>query len=113
MSGAEALEVRPRRAESLQRSGELGLAEAAYREVLDRAPHRRTWYNLARLHRRAGRPKLPSNPSDRRSTHCVELPEEVHLNRGVIYADVREQPARAEAELEQALQIDPHYVLRC
>ena len=111
MSGAEALQARLRRAESLERSGELGLAEAAYREVLDRCPALPdTWYNLARLQRRAGRPEAALESYGQALTHCVERPEEVHLNRGVIYADDLRQPARAEAELEQALQINPHYV---
>src|SRR6188474_3815236 len=40
----------------------------------------------------------------------VSQPEEVHLNRGVIYADYLRRDAAAAAELVAALELNPRYV---
>ena len=40
----------------------------------------------------------------------MSRPEEVHLNRGVIYADCLRQEAAAEHELRQALALNPAYL---
>ncbi len=42
--------------------------------------------------------------------HGVSQPEEVHLNRGVIYSDCLRQDDAAERELQTALQLNPKYV---
>jgi len=39
----------------------------------------------------------------------IDGPEEVHLNRGVIYADCLMQPEKAEKELGEALALNPSY----
>ena len=42
--------------------------------------------------------------------HGVSEPEEVHLNRGVIYADDLARSDAAEAELKRALALNPRYL---
>jgi tetratricopeptide (TPR) repeat protein len=99
------------RAALLERAGRLGEAEAAYREALSRWPELAdTWYNLAHLQRRMGRFDAALMSYQQALERGVDQPEEVHLNRAVIYSDCLRQDEAAERELRTALAINPHYV---
>jgi tetratricopeptide (TPR) repeat protein len=95
----------------LEQAGRLGEAETVYRHVLSRWPELPdTWYNLGRVQRRLGRFDA-ALASYQRALECgIDQPEEVHLNRGVIYADCLRQDDAAERELRAALALNPRYV---
>jgi tetratricopeptide (TPR) repeat protein len=69
-----------------------------------------SWYNLARLQRQAGRFEAALASYAQAQRRGVSEPEEVHLNRGVIYADDLARSEAAETELRQALSLNPNYV---
>ncbi len=96
---------------ALQRAGRLAEAEAAYVRLLARWPALPdSWFNLAVVQRKAGRFEAALASYARALDHGVSQPEEVHLNRGVIYADHLRREAAAEAELAAALALNPNYV---
>ena len=100
-----------RSAVALEKAGRLAEAEALYLRVLASWPDLPdTWYNLARLQRRAGRFDAALASYQQALDRGVSEPEEVHLNRGVIFADHLRRDADAEAELRAALAIAPRYV---
>jgi Tfp pilus assembly protein PilF len=95
----------------LERAGRLAEAEAAYVHLLSRWPDLPdSWYNLALLQRRAGRFDAALASYQQALDRGVSQPEEVHLNRGVIYSDHLRQDAAAERELQAALALNPNYV---
>ena len=95
----------------LEQAGRLAEAEAAYRDALSRWPELAdTWYNLARLQRRIGRFDAALMSYQQALERGVDQPEEVHLNRAVIYSDFLGQEQAAESELRTALAINPEYV---
>jgi tetratricopeptide (TPR) repeat protein len=96
---------------ALQRAGRLAEAEAAYARLLARWPALPdSWFNLAVLQRKAGRFEAALASYACALDHGVSKPEEVHLNRGVIYADHLRREDAAEAELAAALALNPNYV---
>jgi tetratricopeptide (TPR) repeat protein len=98
-------------AAALERAGRFAEAEAAYQRVLARWPDLPdTWYNLALLQRRLGRYDAALASYQQALDRGVSEPEEVHLNRGVIYSDYLRQDAAAERELQAALALNPRYV---
>lgn len=100
-----------RSAATLESAGRLAEAEALYQRVLAAWPDLpNTWYNLARLQRRAGRYDAALASYQQALDRGVSEPEEVHLNRGVIYSDFLRQDDAAERELQAALALNPHYV---
>jgi tetratricopeptide (TPR) repeat protein len=100
-----------RNAEALERAGRFAEAEAAYLRVLASWPDLPdTWYNLARLQRRIGRFEAALGSYQQALNRGVSEPEEVHLNRGVIYSDCLRRDEAAERELQAALAINPDYV---
>ena len=62
------------------------------------------------LFRQAGRPDEALVCYQRALNLGIANPEEVHLNRGVIYADYLRQDAEAERELRTALKLQPNFV---
>lgn len=111
MSGVSDPRVALRNAASFEQAGRFAEAEAAYQSVLSRWPDLpNTWYNLARLQRRAGRFDAALASYQQALDRGVEQPEEVHLNRGVIYSDCLRQDAAAERELNAALALNANYV---
>jgi tetratricopeptide (TPR) repeat protein len=100
-----------RNAVMLEKADRLAEAEAAYLHLLARWPDLpNTWYNLALLQRRAGRYDAALASYQQALDRGVSQPEEVHLNRGVIYADFLRQDDAAEKELQAALALNPAYV---
>ena len=98
-------------AAALEQAGRFAEAEAAYQRVLASWPDLPdTWYNLARLQRRAGRFDAALASYQQALDRGVLQPEEVHLNRGVIYSDCLRQDDAAERELRAALARNPEYV---
>ncbi|MBX3480048.1 MAG: sulfotransferase [Caulobacter sp.] len=98
-------------AAALRRAGRDREAEAAYERLLARHPDLPdSWYNLALLQRRAGRFDAALASYQQALGRRVSGPEEVHLNRGVIYADDLRRPEDAERELAAALKLNPRYV---
>ena len=100
-----------REAMLLERAGRLPEAEAAYERLLARWPDLPdSWYNLAVLQRRARRFDAALTSYQQALDRGVRRPEEVHLNRGVIYSDCLRQEDAAERELHTALALNPDYV---
>jgi Flp pilus assembly protein TadD len=85
-------------------------AIAAYERVLSRWPDLpNSWYNLGLLQRQAGRLQSALSSYRRALTLGISAAEEVHLNCGVIYMELRQEEA-AERELRAALRLNPGYV---
>ena len=92
-------------------AGRIAEAIAAYEAALAIRPALpNAWYNLARLQRQAGRFNAALASYGQALSHGIGEPEEVHLNRGVIYADDLARSDSAEAELNRALALNPAYV---
>ncbi len=107
----ETAETLLRRATELQRAGRVQEAIAAYEQLLALRPDLpESWYNLGYLQRWAGRFEEALNSYRRALDLGVSQPEEVHLNRGVIFADHLARSDAAEAELKAALALTPRYV---
>src|SRR4029079_5836132 len=96
-------------AAALEKAGRLAEAEAAYQRVLASWPDLPdTWYNLALLQRRAGRFDAALASYQQALDRGVSQPEEVHLNRGVIYSDCLRQDDAAECEVTQRVPLKRH-----
>jgi tetratricopeptide (TPR) repeat protein len=100
-----------REAQRFQRLDQVPEAIAAYqRALLDWPEHANSWFNLGLLFRQAHRPEEALACYQRALNLGIASPEEVHLNRGVIYADYLRQDAEAERELRAALSLQPDFV---
>lgn len=100
-------------AEALQydRQGRIPEAIASYERLLESWPALPdAWYNLAVLQRKLRQFPEALASYQRALDHRIKRPEEVHLNRGVIYTDYLRQDAAAEQELKTALSINPNYI---
>jgi Tfp pilus assembly protein PilF len=95
----------------LRREGHTEAAVAAYERVLAHFPDLPdSWYNLALMQRQLGRYEAALASYQQALDRGVREPEQVHLNRGVIYADCLLRPDDAERELRRALTFSPGYV---
>jgi tetratricopeptide (TPR) repeat protein len=95
----------------LDRQGLTPEAIAAYERLLDRWPGLPDcWYNLAVLQRRTRQFSAALNSYQQALDRGIKKPEEVHLNRGVIYSDYLRQDDAAERELRAALTHNPNYL---
>ena len=112
-SGAEltgTLEEWLQAASRLRQMNRVPEAIAAYERVLSRRPDLpNCWYNLGLLQRQAGKSQAALSSYRRALELGIAAAEEVHLNCGVIYQDLREEAA-AERELRTALRLNPRYV---
>ena len=111
----ESLDETPERmvraALALDRQGLIADAIAAYHAVLRRWPMLSDcWYCLAVLQRKARLFPAALDSYRRALEHGVKTPEEVHLNRAVIYSDDLREDAAAERELQASLALNPAYV---
>ena len=96
---------------ALQRAGRIAEAITAYQQLLARWPRLADcWYNLGVLLRQARRFEAALDAYQKALDLGVRQPEEVHLNRGVIYADHLARPDAAEHELQLALARNPGYL---
>jgi tetratricopeptide (TPR) repeat protein len=94
-----------------ERAGRWNDAEAAYTRLLALCPDLPdTWFNLAVVQRKAGRFDAALASYQQALDRGITQPEEVHLNRGVIYADCLRRDEAARLELRAALAINPRYV---
>jgi tetratricopeptide (TPR) repeat protein len=99
-----------REAALLGSQGKLREAASAYKRLLERWPDLPDcWYNLGLLQRRLGEFDAALDSYSEALRRGVSQPEEVHLNRGVIFADCLRQDAAAEGELRAALALNPAY----
>jgi tetratricopeptide (TPR) repeat protein len=95
----------------LERQGRTEEAIAAYEHLLGHWPGLpNCWFNLAVLQRQTGRFSRALASYQEALERGVAQPEEVHLNRGVIYSDGLNQYDAAEREIKKALQLNPSYV---
>ncbi len=100
-----------RQAEDFRLRGRLPEAAAVYAGLLTKWPDLPdSWYNLALIQRQLGRFDEALASYRQALDRGASSPEEVHLNRGVIYSDHLRRDAEAEAELETALKLNPNYV---
>jgi tetratricopeptide (TPR) repeat protein len=98
-------------AQALQRLNRVPEAIHAYERILSRWPKlAQCWFNLGVLQRTNFLLDAALQSYQRALDHGISEPEEVHLNRGVIYADYLRNDALAERELRQALVLNPHYI---
>src|SRR5580698_2531206 len=89
-----------RHAEQAVARGAAGEAIALYRQLLAGVPgYADGWYNLALQQRRAGDYRGALDSYGTALEHQVRDPEEVHLNRAVIFSDALRDPAAAMSEL--------------
>jgi len=99
-----------RHAEQAVARGAAGEAIALYRQLLAGLPgYADGWYNLALQQRRAGDYRAALDSYATALEHQVRDPEEVHLNRAVIFSDALRDPAAAMSELRAALALNPRY----
>jgi len=99
-----------REATQLQRQNRVPEAIDAYEGILKRWPGlAECWFNLAVLQRQARRLTEALDSYQKALNAGVSRPEEVHLNRSVIYTDYLGQHAAAERELKSALAINPAF----
>src|SRR6185369_12219718 len=68
------------------------------------------WFNLAYLERRAGRFGAAIRSYGQALARGVRQPEEVHVNRAVIFSDCLARPELARQELAMALAKNPSHV---
>jgi tetratricopeptide (TPR) repeat protein len=100
-----------REARRHERAGRLAAAAAAYERLLARFPDRPdSWYNLGVLQRKLLRFDAALASYRQALDRGISEPEQVHLNRAVIYADRLRQEAEAARELEAALALNPNYL---
>lgn len=99
-----------REANALRQAGRVVEAEAAYLRILNRWPALADcWFNLGVVQRRAGNLNAALLSYQQALARGISAPEEVHLNRAVIYTKLRQDEA-AENELRNALKANPSYV---
>lgn len=99
-----------REAMELDRNGRAAEAIAAYLRLLDTWPGLpNCWYNLGLLQRQAGEYSAALASYKEALERNVAHPEEVHLNRGVIFSDYLQQYEAAEREINTALALNPGY----
>jgi tetratricopeptide (TPR) repeat protein len=97
-------------AQRLQRLDRVPEAISAYERVLARWPElANCWFNLGVLQRKARQLGAALASYQKALDYGVCGPEEVHLNRSVIYTDYLRQDEAAERELLRALALNPAY----
>ena len=98
-------------ASRLRTLGRVDEAILAYERLLEAKPDLAdSWYNLGWLQRKARRFEAALNSYGRALDLGIGDPEEVHLNRAVIFSDHLHRPRDAERELSDALAKNPDYV---
>ena len=99
------------RARELSRTGPLDEAIAAYEHLLEAAPElANSWYNLGRLRAHAGRHEAALAAYGEALARGADAPEQIFLNRALVFSDGLSRFELAEAELVSALQVNPEYL---
>lgn len=99
------------KAASLERAGRVPEAIEAYQHLLARAPGLPdSWYNLALLQKKIGDFDAALRSYQEALNRDIAQPEEVHLNRAVVFSDCLRQEVAAESELRKALELNPRYL---
>lgn len=97
-------------ASRLRQAGRWDEAIIAYKRLLKAKPDLPdSWYNLGFLQRHARRFKDALESYAKALDLGIAGPEEVHVNRAVIFADHLFEPDAASRELDQALRANPDY----
>ena len=100
-----------REASRLRTLGRVDEAADAYERLLEVKPDLPdSWYNLGWLQRKARRFEAALQSYERALELGIGEPEEVHLNRAVIFSDHLHRTADAERELRDALDRNPAYL---
>ncbi len=100
-----------REASRLRTLGRIDEATDAYERLLEVKPDLPDcWYNLGWLQRKARLFEAALQSYKRALELGIREPEEVHLNRAVIFSDHLHRPEDAERELRNALDKNPDYV---
>ncbi|HLL29624.1 MAG TPA: sulfotransferase [Allosphingosinicella sp.] len=108
---SEAPETLLRRANLLLNGGDVGEAIDAHERLLAAKPDLPdSWFNLAWLQRRARRYEDALGSYDEALRRRVGRPEEVRLNRAVILSEHLKRPEAAEAELREAVRLNPSFL---
>ena len=98
-------------ASRLRNEGRVAEAIAAYRALLEvRADLPNSWYNLGLLLRRNGQFHDALEAYAKAISFGISEPEEVHLNRAVIWSDDLRNPDKARTDLQSALSLNPSYI---
>lgn len=101
MQQAAALHAQGRRAEAIE----------AFQQVLALTPEvAEGWYELGYLQKAEGRYQEALDAYARALQLGIRRPEEVHLNRAVIFSDHLRRDDDAQRELSTALELAPHYL---
>lgn len=99
------------RARDLSRTGPLEEAIAAYESLLEAAPElANSWYNLGRLRGHAGQHEAALAAYGEALARGADAPEQIFLNRALVFSDGLGRFDLAEAELISALQLNPDYL---
>ena len=100
-----------RQAGALRQAGRFAEAERAYVEALRQWPHLAdSWYNLGYVQRQLGKYEAALHAYQQAIDRGASQPEEIRLNRAVIFADHVRDDAAAERELREALRLNPRYL---
>ncbi len=95
----------------LDRAGRRSDAARAYARILAQWPNLPDcWYNLGVLQRQLRRYDDALVSYARALALKIAKPEEVHLNRAIIFSDCLHRPYEAVQELTTALRLNAHYV---
>lgn len=98
-------------ASRLRELGKLPEAINAYKTLLSAFPALPdSWYNLGFMLKKSGEPEQALAAYDEALKRGVSDPQEVHLNKAVVYSDLLSKPDLARTELERALSIAPDYL---
>ena len=106
-----AIEALAIEASALRRAGRVAEAITAYEKLLALRPElAESWYNLGWLQRQARRFEAALASYQQALDRGVSMPEEVQLNRAVIFSDHLGRSDEAADELGRALASNPDYV---
>ena len=107
---SDARQVRLAQGAALERLGRIPEAVTLYQSVVAEQPDLGdVWYDLGRLLRRMRRLDDALTAYDQALAQGARDPQEIHLNRAVIFAEDLNRPDAAETELRTALAIAPAY----
>lgn len=107
---SDAYQVRLAQGAALERLGRIPEAVTLYQSVVAERPDMGdVWYDLGRLLRRMRRLDDALAAYDQALAQGARDPQEIHLNRAVIFAEDLNCPDAAEPELKTALSLAPAY----